>query len=62
MWLRTTANQTYVVIDPASMAILSRVGKAAGSGALRYTPAGIWTTAHDVHTLTWWSEPAKSGD
>ena len=59
VWLRTTEDQTFVVIDPTSLAILARVGKAEGSGALRYTDAGIWTSAHDVHTLTWWPEPAK---
>lgn len=58
IWLRTTANQTFVTIDPKSLAILARIGKASGSGALRYTPAGVWTTAHDVHTLSWWSDPA----
>jgi len=59
VWLRTTEDQTFVVIDPTSLAILARVGKAEGSGALRYTDTGIWTSAHDVHTLTWWPEPAK---
>ena len=59
LWLRTTDDQTFVVIDPTSLAILSRRGKAAGSGALRYTPAGIWTSAHDVHTLSWWQAPIK---
>jgi virginiamycin B lyase len=62
VWLRTTAGQTFVVIDPASLAIRSRVGKAAGSGALRYTPKGVWSTAHDVHTLSWWKKPAKIGN
>ncbi|MEG3086452.1 Vgb family protein [Sphingomonas sp. PB4P5] len=55
VWLRTTEEQTFVAIDPTSLAILARAGKAAGSGALRYTPSGIWTSAHDVHTLSWWS-------
>lgn len=59
VWLRTTEDQTFVVIDPKSLAIRARVGKAEGSGALRFTEAGIWTSAHDVHTLTWWPEPAK---
>ncbi len=59
IWLRTTANQTFVVIDPKSLAILARVGNASGSGALRYTPSGVWTTAHDRHTLSWWSDPAR---
>lgn len=57
VWLRTTEDQEYVVIDAATNAILSRVGKPVGSGALRWTPQGVWTSAHDVHTLTWW--PAK---
>jgi len=61
IWLRTTDDQVFVVIDPKSMAILARVGKPAGSGALRYTPAGVWTTAHDHHTLSWWRKPAKIG-
>ena len=62
VWLRTTAGQTFVVIDPRSLAILARIGTAAGSGALRYTPAGVWTTAHDMHTLSWWSDPAGIGN
>jgi virginiamycin B lyase len=61
VWLRTTAGQAFVVIDPASLAIKARVGKAAGSGALRYTPAGVWSTAHDAHTLSWWDKPATIG-
>lgn len=59
IWLRTTAGQTFVVIDPATLAISARVGKPVGSGALRYTKAGVWTSAHDVHTLSWWKKPAK---
>lgn len=59
VWLRTTEDQTFVVIDPQSMTVLKRVGKAEGSGALRYTGKGIWTSAHDVHTLTWWPKPKK---
>jgi streptogramin lyase len=54
VWLRTTDDQEYAVIDAASLAILARVGKPVGSGALRWTPAGVWTSAHDVKTLTWW--------
>jgi len=57
VWLRTTEDQTYVVIDPQTMAITARVGKLAGSGGLRYSTAGVWTSAHDQHTLSWW--PAK---
>ena len=62
VWLRTTDDQEYVVIDAATNAILDRVGKPSGSGALRWTPKGVWTSAHDIHTLTWWpkgSEAAK---
>jgi DNA-binding beta-propeller fold protein YncE len=59
VWLRTTEDQTFVVIDPHTLAIRKRVGPAEGSGALRFTPKGIWTSAHDVHTLTWWPKPAK---
>lgn len=55
VWLRTTGDQVFVVLDAPSAAILARMGKPAGSGALRYTPSGIWTTAHDVHTISWWS-------
>ena len=61
VWLRTTAGQTFVVLDPKSLAILARVGDPLGSGALRYTPNGIWTSAHDVHTLSWWADPAAIG-
>jgi DNA-binding beta-propeller fold protein YncE len=62
VWLRTTAGQTFVVIDPATLAIVARVGDAAGSGALRYTPTGLWTTAHDNQTLSWWRDPAAIGN
>ena len=62
IWLRTTAGQTFVVIDPQTLAITARVGAEAGSGALRYTPKRIWTTAHDVHTLSWWKKPKKIGE
>lgn len=57
VWLRTTEEQTYVVIDPGTLEIRARVGKADGSGALRFTAKGLWTSAHDVHTLTWWPSP-----
>jgi virginiamycin B lyase len=62
VWLRTTATQTFVVIDPRSLTILARVGAETGSGALRYTKSGVWTTAHDNHTLSWWPEPAAASD
>lgn len=55
VWLRTTADQTFAVIDPETMTVQSRVGKESGSGALRYTATGLWTTAHDRHTLSWWN-------
>lgn len=58
VWLRTTDDQTFVVIDAQSLEILTRAGKPSGSGALRYTPAGIWTSAHDLQTLSWWSHDA----
>ena len=57
VWLRTTDDQTLVVIDPATLAIRARLGEAVGSGALRWTPAGVWTSAHDNQTLSWWSAP-----
>lgn len=55
IWLRTTDDQTVVVIDPESLKIRARLGKAAGSGAVRYTPNGVWTSAHDNETISWWS-------
>lgn len=58
VWLRTSDDQEYVVIDAASLAIVARVGTPVGSGALRWTPAGVWTSAHDVNTLKWWPAPA----
>jgi len=62
IWLRTTLGQTFVVIDPQTLAIRARVGAQTGSGALRYTPKRVWTTSHDVHTLSWWKKPAKIGN
>ncbi len=59
VWLRTTADQVMVVVDPKSMAVLGRFGKPAGSGALRYVGPGLWTSAHDVHTLSWWGTGGK---
>lgn len=61
VWLRTTEDQTFAVIDPHTLDIVERAGKPSGSGALRYTPDGVWTTAHDLHTLSWWTGmPGKS--
>jgi virginiamycin B lyase len=54
VWLRTTDDQVFAVIDPATNSVVARMGKAAGSGALRWTPEGVWTSAHDEHTLSWW--------
>lgn len=59
IWLRTTEGQTFVAIDPKTLKIKARVGKVEGSGALRFTAKGLWTSAHDVHTLTWWPHPAR---
>lgn len=61
VWLRTTAGQTMVVIDAATLAISARLGQASGSGAIRYTRSGIWTSAHDRHSLSWWPDPAAIG-
>lgn len=57
VWLRTTEAQTFVAIDPVNLTVVSRLGKAEGSGALRYSVSGLWTSAHDVKTITWWPEP-----
>lgn len=62
VWLRTTDDQEYVVIDAATLSITARVGKPVGSGALRYTAEGVWTSAHDVKTLSWWPKPALGSD
>tara|TARA_R110000824_G_scaffold11746_14_gene51568 strand:- start:2919 stop:3875 length:957 start_codon:yes stop_codon:yes gene_type:complete len=62
VWLRTTENQTFVAIDAETLEILARPGPAAGSGALRYTPNGVWTSAHDVHTISWWSSAGKDAE
>jgi streptogramin lyase len=58
VWLRTTDDQEYAVIDAKSLAIIARVGKPVGSGALRFTKGGVWTSAHDVKSLSWWPKPA----
>lgn len=61
VWLRTTDDQTFAVIDPQSLEILARAGKPSGSGAIRYTPAGIWTSAHDLESLSWWTVGGLEG-
>jgi virginiamycin B lyase len=60
VWLRTTEQQTMVVIDPQTLKIRARMGPSVGSGALRWTPKGVWTSAHDNQTLSWWSAPAAA--
>ncbi|WP_126172010.1 YncE family protein [Altericroceibacterium xinjiangense] len=60
VWLRTTEDQTFAAIDPQTMEILARAGKPSGSGAVRYTSSGVWTTAHDLQTLSWWTGTAKN--
>lgn len=62
IWLRTTEDQMFVVIDPATLAIRARIGPQIGSGALRYTAAGLWTTEHDIQTMTWWPHPERIGN
>lgn len=62
VWLRTTDDQVFAVIDPETMEVTARLGKAAGSGAIRYTPAGVWTSAHDNQTLSWWTQETPEGE
>jgi glutamine cyclotransferase len=62
VWLRTTDDQTFAVIDAQSLEILARAGKPSGSGALRYTPGGVWTSAHDLQTLSWWTGTLGEGE
>ncbi|MET0360607.1 MAG: YncE family protein [Sphingobium sp.] len=62
IWLRTTEDQMFVVIDPKTLAIRARIGEQIGSGALRYVPAGLWTTEHDIKTMTWWPHPEAIGN
>lgn len=62
VWLRTTDDQTFVVIDAETNAILARVGRPEGSGAIRYAPKGIWTSAHDVESINWWTPATTAAD
>ncbi|MFT4027476.1 MAG: YncE family protein [Novosphingobium sp.] len=62
IWLRTTEEQLFVVIDPKTLAIKARIGEQVGSGALRYIEAGLWTTEHDIDTMTWWPNPERIGN
>lgn len=59
VWLRTTDDQMFAVIDPKTMEVIARPGKASGSGAIRWTPDGIWTSAHDIHAISWWTGSVK---
>jgi streptogramin lyase len=61
VWLRTTDEQMFAVIDAKTLTVTARVGKPSGSGALRYTRAGVWTSAHDLHTISWWAKPDAIG-
>lgn len=60
VWLRTTDDQTFVVVHPRTMAVLARIGKASGSGAVRHAGDGVWTSEHDVDTLSWWGFRPRS--
>lgn len=62
VWLRTTEDQTFVAIDAETLEIRARLGPAAGSGAVRYTPKGVWTSAHDVESISWWSSTEKDSE
>ena len=62
VWLRTTDDQTLVVIDASDGEILDRVGRAEGSGAVRFTPEGVWTSAHDVETINLWKGGPSSSE
>ncbi len=62
VWLRTTQDQTFVVIDAQSLEILARVGRPEGSGAIRHTPRGVWTSAHDVLSINWWTRSESGGE
>ena len=62
VWLRTTDDQTFVVIDAETNEILARVGRPEGSGAIRYTAKGVWTSAHDVESINWWTPASMSAD
>lgn len=55
VWLRTTEDQTFVQIDAETGEILGRFGEPTGSGAIRFTPKGVWTSAHDVERISWWA-------
>ena len=55
VWLRTTEDQAFVQIDAATGQVLGRFGDPVGSGAIRFTPQGVWTSAHDFERISLWS-------
>lgn len=62
VWLRTTEDQVFVTLDADTGEILGRYGNPAGSGAVRFTPQVIWTTAHDIERISWWTKSEQSVD
>jgi virginiamycin B lyase len=60
VWAVSSEGRLLQRIDPATLKIRARMGPAVGSGALRWMPAGVWTSAHDNQTLSWWSTPAPA--
>ena len=50
-----------MVIDAETNEILARVGRPEESGAIRYTAKGVWTSAHDVESINWWTPASMSG-
>lgn len=62
VWLRTTEEQVFVTLDAENGAILERYGDPAGSGAIRFTKTGVWTSAHDIERMSWWSNSAEKTD
>ncbi len=62
VWLRTTEDQVFVALDAESGEILEKYGDPAGSGAIRFTTAGVWTSAHDIERMSWWSNSAAMAD
>ncbi len=60
VWLRTTEDQAFVKLDAHSGEVVGRFGEPVGSGAVRFTPDGIWTSAHDVDRISRWTHAAGS--
>jgi virginiamycin B lyase len=40
-----------IIVDPTTNEVISRLGPAAGSGAVRIEHGRIWVTAHDINTI-----------